>query len=212
MGVPENLDALMVKFDIPASSIAKAAGVSEASVSAWRSGKSTPRRKNLKSLVEYYAISLDDIISDGNGLAAKEHGGKAPSSIPVAPVFRSAEKLAEDNPSSENCHVIPPKIIEAHPGVVYAEVPDERVNRIIPRGYIAMIDLDESKPKNGSVYCAVIDGEVVFGRLLLLLNGYELIPESFDPTARPMIVDYDTTIVDRLALVVGAIMPNWYDI
>lgn len=47
MGIPENIDALMAEYDIPASSIARAAGVSEASVSDWRNKGVIPRRQNI---------------------------------------------------------------------------------------------------------------------------------------------------------------------
>lgn len=86
MGVPENIDALLVDNDIPAEYLAQIAGVDPSTVSRWRKGSSI-RRKNLESICEYFAISLDDIVSDEYGYAAKVHG-----SIPKA----AAKGLSSD--------------------------------------------------------------------------------------------------------------------
>lgn len=73
MGIPENIDALLVKYDIKPDTLARIAEVSPASVSRWRHGGSI-RDANLRKIVDYFGLSTDDILSDSAGLAAKEHG------------------------------------------------------------------------------------------------------------------------------------------
>lgn len=72
MGIPENIDALLVKYDIGPVTLAKIAGVSESSVSRWRNGGNI-RTENLRSIVNYFGLTDDDILSSKAGLAAKEH-------------------------------------------------------------------------------------------------------------------------------------------
>lgn len=75
MGIPKNIDALLVKFDLKPESLARIAGVSTATVSRWRTGQTDNIRKaNLERICEQLELSPDDILSSSVGLAAKEHG------------------------------------------------------------------------------------------------------------------------------------------
>ena len=73
MGLPENIDALLVKFDITQDQLARVAGVHPSSVARWRTG-SQMRHAQLAKICEYFDLSEDDLLSTENGLAAKEHG------------------------------------------------------------------------------------------------------------------------------------------
>lgn len=73
MGLPENIDALLVKFDINADQLARVAGVDKSSVTRWRQG-SQMRKLTLRKICDYFELSEDDLLSTDSGLAAKEHG------------------------------------------------------------------------------------------------------------------------------------------
>jgi repressor LexA len=73
MGLPENIDALLVKFDINQESLARVAGVAPATVTRWRQG-SQMRRGSIEKICEFFGLSEDDLLSDSYGLAAKELG------------------------------------------------------------------------------------------------------------------------------------------
>lgn len=73
MGLPENIDALLVKFDITQEQLAYVAGVHPSSVVRWRHG-SQMRKAALERICSYFDLEEDDLISTENGLAAKEHG------------------------------------------------------------------------------------------------------------------------------------------
>ena len=73
MGLPENIDALLVKFDINADQLARVAGVDKSSVTRWRQG-SQMRKATLGKICAYFELTEDDLLSTENGLAAKEHG------------------------------------------------------------------------------------------------------------------------------------------
>ena len=86
MGIPENIDALLVKFDLKPESLARIAGVTAATVSRWRTGQiDNIRKTNLDRICEALEIEPDDILSSSVGLAAKEHGRALPEgAIPVS--------------------------------------------------------------------------------------------------------------------------------
>ena len=73
MGLPENIDALLVKFDITQDALARVAGVNPSSVTRWRRG-SKMRQSQIDRICEYFDLTEDDLLSTDAGLAAKEHG------------------------------------------------------------------------------------------------------------------------------------------
>ena len=73
MGLPENIDALLVKFDVTQEQLARVADVHPSSVARWRRG-SQMRKPALERICEYFELDEDDLLSTENGLAAKEHG------------------------------------------------------------------------------------------------------------------------------------------
>lgn len=73
MGLPENIDALLVKFDINQDQLARVADVNPSSVARWRHG-SQMRRTQLERICAYFDLTEDDLLSTDAGLAAKEHG------------------------------------------------------------------------------------------------------------------------------------------
>lgn len=77
MGLPENIDALLVKYDITQEQLARVAGVHPSSVARWRRGAQM-RRPYLDRVCDYFGLTEDDLLSTDSGLAAKEHG-TAPS-------------------------------------------------------------------------------------------------------------------------------------
>lgn len=70
MGVPENIDALLVKFDINQDGLARIANVAPSAVSRWRKG-ARPRMSAIKNICDELGLTEDDILSDVAGLAAK---------------------------------------------------------------------------------------------------------------------------------------------
>ncbi len=73
MGLPENIDALLVKFDINQDQLARVAEVNPSSVARWRRG-SQMRKTQIERICAYFDLTEDDLLSTENGLAAKEHG------------------------------------------------------------------------------------------------------------------------------------------
>lgn len=102
MGLPENIDALLVKFDITQDQLARVAGVNPSSVARWRRG-SQMRKTQLERVCEYFGLSEDDLLSTEAGLAAKEHGwlGVEYDSMPTADevelmrIYRSLDKTKQ---------------------------------------------------------------------------------------------------------------------
>lgn len=207
-----NVKAIRTHYGLSQEQVGRMAGVKQGAVSSWELGTATPRRKSAEMLARSLGIDYDDIMSEERGFARKpfEDGGES-DALPELPVCRRPYEVAHPEVASER-YIAPPSATAEHPTAVYVEVPDDRVNRKIPRGYIAMVDTDIDDPEPGRMHCVLVDGEMVFGRVQPLTNGFEVLPDSYDPTARPVVVDTSSQGVERIGIVVRATMPDWYEI
>lgn len=169
MGIPENIDALLVKFDLKPESLARIAGVSTATVSRWRTGQiDNIRRTNLEKICEALELTPDDILSSSAGLAAKEHG-QLPLPAGAIPVYSSGEAtvplltlgrvhagaLTDEEEAAHRVEV-PASVCSRHPRAFALVVEGTCMDRVIPEGAHVLVDPDR-EPANGSI--AVVETE-----------------------------------------------------
>lgn len=166
MGIPENIDALLVKFDITQEALARIAGVAPSSVNGWRNG-AVPRKNAIERMCKALEISRDDIMSDEYGLAAKEHGRYAmpdgampvvPSSatVPLLTIGRVHAGAMTDEEEVAHRVEVPSSVCENHPRAFALEVEGDCMDRVIPEGSHVLVDPDR-EPGNGSI--AVVETE-----------------------------------------------------
>lgn len=164
MGIPENIDALLVKFDITQEALARIAGVAPSSVNGWRNG-AVPRKNAIEKMCQALEITRDDIMSDEFGLAAKEHGRVPSGAMPVAASSATVPLLAigrvhagamTDEEEVSHRVEVPASVCENHPRAFALEVEGDCMDRVIPEGSHVLVDPDR-EPGNGSI--AVVETE-----------------------------------------------------
>ncbi|MEE1372991.1 MAG: S24 family peptidase [Parolsenella sp.] len=215
MGIPENIDALLVKFDLKPESLARIAGVSTATVSRWRTGQTDNIRKaNLDRICEELELSPDDILSSSAGLAAKEHGryampdGAMPvrgtsAMVPlrVLGATHAGERMDEDE--SDYMVEFPRSVAERHPGCFALRVEGDCMNRRYPEGCHIMVD-PNMEPRNGSAVVAEFeDGRSVLRNYLRGSSTLMLTADSFAEHE-----DIIVTLDDPPVRTVGVVV--WY--
>ena len=197
MGIPKNIDALLVKFDLKPESLARIAGVSTATVSRWRTGQTDNIRKaNLERICEQLELSPDDILSSSVGLAAKEHG-RVPSGakLPSEPRPAYAPLLGRVHAGDacepdviDNRIPIPYEVRSAHPDGYFLEVEGNCMSRVYPEGCHIYID-PRQQPRNGSVAVVSIDGaDYVMRRLYNTRRTIVLSPDSWDDSYEDIVI------------------------
>lgn len=168
MGIPENIDAILVKFDLKPESLARIAGVSTATVSRWRTGQiDNIRKANLERMCEALELEPDDILSSSAGMAAKEHGRALPAD--ALPVYSSGEATVPllalgrvhagelaDEEEAEGRVEVPASVLERHPRAFALAVEGDCMDRVVPEGAHVLVDPDR-EPGNGSI--AVVETE-----------------------------------------------------
>lgn len=187
MGIPENIDALLVKFDMTPEGLARIAGVTKSTISRWRTGSTEAiRPKTLNRICEALELEPDDILSDQNGLAAKEHGRipdgaikpttAKPAYAPLLGRVHAGE--AQEPDVLQDAIPVPYEIIKRHPQGYFLQVEGDCMDNVYPEGCYILID-PEQRPSNGSIAVVSIDGaDYVMRRLYRGANTLILSPDS----------------------------------
>lgn len=204
MAIAENIDALLVKFDINQEALARIADVAPSAISRWRQG-ATPRKNAVENICAYFHISEDDLMSSSYGLAAKEHG-RFPD-IPGARMARGVPTVRV--PLLGRVHAGPagePDVYEEAPeGVEVEEFYFERdpevhvldyegdcMDKVFGEGTTSLVVSPNAPFGNGDIVVAVIDGtEYVVRKLEQTARELRLRPCSWNPEHEDIVVSRD---------------------
>ena len=213
MGVPENIDALLVKFDINQDGLARIAKVAPSAVSRWRKG-AMPRMSAIKNICEELGLSEDDILSDAAGLAAKEHNrimGYPPAAITPPEPRRAYLPLlgrvhageAQAPQVLDERISLPYEVWERHPDAYFLQVEGQCMSRVYPEGCFILVDPTVA-PSNGSIAVVSIDGaDYVMRRLYRGASVLVLSPDSWEDGFEDIVVsDPDAHTVEFVGAVV----------
>ena len=134
--------------------------------------------------------------------------GMARGSVEV-PVFGS---IAAGRPTvpelADIMFPIPRELHERYPRAFLLRVEGESMNEILPNGCYALVNPCSTVDRSNEPYAiAVGDEAATVKRVRVLSNGYELLPDSSDPTFRPTLLDFNKVDVESVR-VIGEVV--WY--
>lgn len=108
----------------------------------------------------------------------------------------------------DNSFPVPARIMEQHPHAFLLRVDDESLNRVLPNGAYALVDPCDEVESNGKPYAVCVNGyDATIKRVRRLSNGFELAPDSTDPTYRSVVYDYGIEGTETIT-VIGRVV--WY--
>lgn len=108
----------------------------------------------------------------------------------------------------DNSFPVPARIMEHHPHAFLLRVDGESMNRVLPNGAYALVDPCEDVAANGKPYAICVNGyDATIKRVRRLSNGFELVPDSTDPTFRSVVYDYGIEGTETIT-VIGRVV--WY--
>lgn len=212
MGVPENIDALLVKFDINQDGLARIANVAPSAVSRWRKG-AMPRMSAIKNICDELGLTEDDILSDVAGLAAKEHnrimGLPEKAITPTEPRKAYLPLLgkvhagdAQEPQVLDERISLPYEVWERHRDGYFLQVEGQCMSKIYPEGSYILID-PMQRPVNGSIAVVSIDGaDYVMRRLYKGSSVLVLSPDSWEEGYDDIVIAGDDHTVEFVGSVV----------
>lgn len=108
----------------------------------------------------------------------------------------------------DNSFPVPARIMEQHPHAFLLRVDGESMNRVLPNGAYALVDPCDDVEQNGKPYAVCVNGyDATIKRVRRLSNGFELAPDSTDPTFRSVVYDYGVEGTETVT-VIGRVV--WY--
>ena len=203
MGIPENIDALLVKYDINQDHLARIADVTPGAVTGWRKG-STPRKDAVRNICDYFNLSEDDILSENYGLAAKEYGdfpgisNARPAvgmAMGLAPRLGKvhAGVLAQPDVCDEATMVsIPQFLVDEDPDCFVVSSEGDCMDKVLSVGSDLVVSR-KKQPRDNSIVMASVDGcDYIVRRLRMTANTMILSPESHTPDHEDIIIRRDS--------------------
>lgn len=115
---------------------------------------------------------------------------------------------------TDKSHPVPAKVMERYPDAKLLEVKGSSMNRILPDGCYALVDPCDNVERDNQPYAVCVNGyDATIKRVHKLANGFELVPDSTDPTYKAKVYDYGepgTETVTVIGRVVYYVLPfDW---
>ena len=203
MGIPENIDALLVKYDINQDHLARIADVTPGAVTGWRKG-STPRKDAVRNICDYFNLSEDDILSENYGLAAKEYGdfpgisnarpavGMAMGLAPRLGKVHAAVLAQPDVCDEATMVSIPQFLVDEDPDCFVVSSEGDCMDKVLSVGSDLVVSR-KKQPRDNSIVMASVDGcDYIVRRLRMTANTMILSPESHNPDHEDIIIRRDS--------------------
>lgn len=191
-------------------------GIPLGTIRRWEQGQNDPDLNSLIQLVKLYDVSLDSIleieVAGDNSVNCNRNSRM--TSVPLLSGITATDSTETIN--SDETYDIPTDIYERFPQAFLLKVEDDSMNRVLPNGCYALINLCQEASKSMKAYAVCVNGfDATIKRVKPLSNGYEFIPDSIDPTYRPQIFDFneiDTQPVSIIGEVVWYLVPFGFEI
>ena len=206
--ISDNIKRLREDADMSQDQLGQRLGKTRSAISQYEAGKIIPRMGVIEDIAAVFNVPKSEILGENvTNLSSSDF-------IDLPVVGESAAGTPIDMTEIIDNHPCPRQIADKHPNSGWLRVEGDSYNRSIPNGCYALIDFDLKEPNEHSPFAVCVNGySATIKRVKRLANGYELIPNSYDPTYLPMIYDYnkdDTEEITIIGQVVYAAFPfDW---
>lgn len=150
------------------------------------------------------------------GMSSKPELSEASDMVPVPLLDSIASGTSIEMIDVDKTYDIPAEIHNKYPQAFLLKVADDSMNRVLPNGCYALINPCREATEPMKAYAVCVNGfNATIQRVKPLSNGYELIPDSIDPTFRSQIFDFNeigTQSVSIIGEVVWYLVPFGFEI
>lgn len=190
--------------------LADAIGATQQTIQRYESGARDIKSSVIIKLSEALGVTISYLLG-----MESEKIDSSPNSFVDVPLYGS---IAAGKPMEmvavEGSHPIPTKVREKYPDSFLLKVEGDSMNRILPNGCYALVDPRQTADCNGAPYAVCVNGyDATIKRVRKLNNGFELVPDSNDPTYEKKTYNYnepDTDTITVIGRVVYYVLPfDW---
>lgn len=109
---------------------------------------------------------------------------------------------------TDDAHPIPSEMHRRYPDAFLLKVNGESMNRVLPNGCYALVTPCNDVDQDRKPYAVCVNGyDATIKRTHKLVNGFELAPDSSDPTYRSKVYDYSEEDTEEITII-GRVV--WY--
>ncbi len=205
--IASKLKELRKQAKMNVDQVGEAVGKSGKTISAWEVGRGQPDGDEMIALCRLFGARINDFYG--------EEDLHSESAFVDVPLYGS---IAAGTPiemiESEGTSPVPRKKREQYPGSFLLKVQGDSMDRILPNGCYALVDPCDDVDHDGQPYAVCVNGhDATVKRVRKLNNGFELVPDSTDPTYKPTLYDYGvegTETITVIGRVVYHVLPfDW---
>ena len=176
--------------------LAERLGTTQQTIQRYESGARDIKSSVLVSLSKVLGVTISYLLGMENSAIPNN------STVDV-PLYGS---IAAGTPmemiASESSQPVPIEVQCRYPSAFLLRVRGESMNRVLPNGCFALIDPEQREPVNCKAYAVCVNGyDATIKRVRRLQNGFELAPDSLDPTYKPTVYDYGEPGTDTVTII-----------
>lgn len=193
--IAQKLKELRKSSGMNVDQVGAALGKSGKTISAWEVGRGQPDGDQLIALCKLFNAHISDFFG--------EKPIVSPDAYIEVPLYGS---IAAGTPiemiAVDGTFPIPAQKHEQYPDAFLLKVEGESMNRVLPNGSYALIDPCINVEHDGQPYAVCVNGyDATIKRVKELNNGFELVPDSTDPTFKPVVYDYGVKGTETITLI-----------
>lgn len=185
--------------------LAEELGTTQQTIQRYESGTRDIKSGTIIKLSNALGVTVAYLLGMSNDPGPKDHSAQ----FVDVPLFGS---IAAGTPievmSVDDTHPIPLKVREKHPNSFLLKVEGESMNKILPNGCYALIDPCNEITRDNDPYAICVNGfSATIKRVKKLANGFQLVPDSTDPTYPIQTFNYNEPNTEEIT-VIGKVV--WY--
>lgn len=208
-----NLKAMRKSEGLTQEQVAKDLDIPLSTYRNWEQQKNAPTSENLLRLAGYFGCTVSDFVFVGSDPHNPEY---KMVDVPLFGSIAAGTPLTMEDPydMADEQFPIPQKLQDKYGSCFLLKVKGDSMNRVIPNGSYALIKPADEIVHDGAPYALCVNGhDATIKRVHQLNNGFELIPDSTDPTYQTKTYNYndpDTETITIIGEVVYYVLPyDW---
>lgn len=209
--IGKNIRRLRENADMSMEELGERVGKTRSAVSQYENDKIVPRMGVIEDMAEVFGVSKMAIIGEDSLLIdGLENGGWV--RVPLYGRIAAGTPITMEE--VDNFALVPLEVMERHPGAFLLTVEGNSMDRILPNGVHALIEPCSEVLHDGKPYAVCVNGcDATIKRVRRLADGFELVPDSSDPTFHPKVYDNGNPADEKVTIigeVVYHVMPyDW---
>ena len=210
MAICDNMRAARRAAGYTQVAAAIASGIPISTLRRWEQGLNEPDIRGVVALAKLYGLSTDALLG-----STPIDCAECPATVSVEADVPLIDAIAANTPietiARNDTHPIPSTMHARYPRAFLLKVSGRSMDRVIPNGCYALVDPCDTVEVDNAPYAVCVNGfDATIMRMRKLNNGFELIPDSTDPTFEPHVYNYnkpDTETVTIIGRVVWCCFP-----